>query len=308
MTNKSKIWMDGKLVNWEDANVHILTHGLHYGGGVFEGIRIYNTSKGKAIFRLKDHMVRFYNSAKVIWLNIPFSIDELCEASKEVVRTSGPEDDYLRPLAYYGVSPEARIGLNPTKMPSRVAIACTHMGAYMGTEQLESGAKIITSTWEKPTNRSAMLNAKICGNYINSVVAKLEAVHRGFDEALMLNADGEVAEGTGENIFMVKKGVLYTPPLSAGILEGITRDCVSVIARNKGYDIVEKSMTRSELYLADEVFMTGTAAEITPISYIDDISIGTGKSGPITKELQQAFHAAVSGKDPMYEAWLDYVQ
>jgi branched-chain amino acid aminotransferase len=206
------------------------------------------------------------------------------------------------------VSPEARIGLNPTKMPTRVAIACTHMGAYMGTEQLESGAKIITSTWEKPTNRSAMLNAKICGNYINSVVAKLEAVHRGFDEALMLNADGEVAEGTGENIFMVKKGVLYTPPLSAGILEGITRDCVSIIAKNKGYDIVEKSMTRSELYLADEVFMTGTAAEITPISYIDDISIGSGKSGPITKELQQAFTAAVSGKDPMYEAWLDYVQ
>jgi branched-chain amino acid aminotransferase len=308
MTNKSKIWMDGELVNWDEANVHILTHGLHYGGGVFEGIRIYNTPKGKAIFRLREHMVRFYNSAKVIWLNIPFTMDELCEASKAVVRSSKPEDDYLRPLAYYGANPEGKIGLNPTKMPTKVSIVATHMGAYMGQEQLESGAKIITSTWEKPGNRSAMLNAKICGNYINSVVAKLEAVHRGFDEALMLNADGEVAEGTGENIFMVKKGVLYTPPLSSGILEGITRDSVSTIARNLGYDIVEKSMTRSELYLADEVFMTGTAAEITPISYIDDISIGSGKAGPITKQLQQTFSAAVNGKDPLYESWLDYVQ
>ena len=190
MTNKSKIWMDGKLVNWEDANVHILTHGLHYGGGVFEGIRIYNTGKGKAIFRLQDHMVRFYNSAKVIWLNIPFSMDELCEASKAVVR---PAAGGRLPQAagLLRANPEGKIGLNPTKMPTKVSIACTHMGAYMGKEQLESGAKIITSTWEKPKNRSAMLNAKICGNYINSVVAKLEAVHRGFDEALMLNATGK---------------------------------------------------------------------------------------------------------------------
>jgi branched-chain amino acid aminotransferase len=308
MTNKSKIWMDGRLVNWEDANVHILAHGLHYGSGVFEGIRVYNTSKGKAIFRLKDHMLRFYSSAKVIWLNIPYSMDELCDASKAVVRSSNPDDDYLRPLAYYGASVEDKIGLNPKKMPTKVAIACTHMGAYMGKEQLESGAKIITSTWEKPGNRSAMLNAKICGNYINSVVAKLEAIHRGFDEALMLNADGEVAEGTGENIFMVKKGVLYTPPLSAGILEGITRDSVFMIAKNKGYDVVEKSMTRSELYLADEIFMTGTAAEITPISFIDDISIGSGMAGPITKELKHAFSNAVNGKDQMYADWLDYVE
>lgn len=308
MTNRSKIWMDGKLVNWEDANVHILTHGLHYGGGVFEGIRIYNTAKGKAIFRLRDHMVRFYNSAKVIWLEIPYSMDELCDASRLVVRNSVQEADYLRPLAYYGASTQSKIGLNPKTCPTRVAIAATHMGAYMGQEQIESGASIITSTWEKPSNRAAMLNAKICGNYINSVVAKLEAIHRGFDEALMLNANGEVAEGTGENLFMVKRNVIYTPPLSAGILEGITRDSVFTIASNLGYDVIERSMTRSELYLADEVFMTGTAAELTPISRIDDISIGSGKAGPITKELQKAFTAAANGKDPKYEDWLDYVE
>ncbi|HSV41992.1 MAG TPA: aminotransferase class IV, partial [Methanomassiliicoccales archaeon] len=189
----------------------------------------------------------------------------------------------------------------------RVIIACTHMGAYMGAEQLEKGAAIITSSWEKPSNRAALLNAKICGNYINSVVARIESIRRGADEALMLNSDGNVAEGTGENIFMLKAGVVYTTPLTAGILEGITRDCIMTIARDRGYQVVERDMTRSELYIADEVFMTGTAAEVTPIRSIDDVMIGTGRAGPVTKDIQQTFARAVHGQEPKYLKWLDLV-
>ncbi|QLH75043.1 MAG: branched-chain amino acid transaminase [Methanomassiliicoccales archaeon] len=305
MANSSKIWMDGRLVDFDKAQVHVLAHGLHYGSGVFEGIRIYQTEKGRAIFRLRDHMVRFLNSAKVISLNIPYTLNELCQACREVMRSAPPEGDYLRPLAFYGMNPAGNIGLNPMKMPTNVIIACTHMGAYVGAEQLEHGAKLITSSWEKPSNRAAMLNAKITGNYINSVVARIEAIKRGADEALMLNADGTVAEGTGENIFMVKNGQLYTPPLASGILEGITRDSIMTIARDLGYQVEEKEITRSELYLADEAFMTGTAAEVTPIGSIDDVQIGEGKAGKVTKHIQSTFAQAVKGKVPKYTSWLD---
>jgi branched-chain amino acid aminotransferase len=307
MTNNSKIWMDGKLVDFEKANVHVLAHGLHYGSGVFEGIRVYETEQGRAIFRLRDHMLRFLSSAKVISLKIPYSLDELCEACRAVVRTAPADGDYLRPLAFYGMNPEGNIGLSTKKNPTNVIIACTHMGAYVGAEQLEHGAKVITSTWEKPSNRAAMLNAKISGNYINSIVARIEANNRGADEALMLNANGTVAEGTGENIFMVRKGKLVTPNLASGILEGITKESIMTVAKDLGYTTEEREITRSELFLADEAFFTGTAAEVTPIGTIDDIQIGKGKPGDVTKRLQKTFQDIVMGKDLKYKAWLDYI-
>ncbi|MFP4197933.1 MAG: branched-chain amino acid transaminase [Methanomassiliicoccales archaeon] len=299
-----RIWMDGETYDWKDANVHIMTHAIHYGGGVFEGIRVYDTDEGRAIFRLRDHMVRFFESAKVIYLDIPHSLDELCEAVRENVRENGPKADYVRPLAYYGAGV---IGLSPVGLPTRVAIACVHMGAYLGEEQHQKGASMITSSWEKYSNRAAAVNAKICGNYVNSVLARLEAVHRGADEALLLNSQGTVAEGTGENIFMVRKGKIFTPPLSAGILEGITRNSVMRIAEDRGYDIIEREITRPELYLADEMFMTGTAAEVMPVSYLDGQMIGDGRIGPITSELQKAYADVVRGRDDSYSHWLDYI-
>ena len=307
MDDKGKIWMDGVLVSWDQAHVHVLTHGLHYGSGVFEGIRVYHTEQGKAIFRLQDHMVRFLNSARCISLNIPYTLEELCQACKEVVRNSRPDGDYLRPLAFFGLNPEGNIGVSPMKMPTQVVIACTHMGAYVGKEQLERGAKIITSSWEKPSNRAAMLNAKACGNYLNSVIARVEAIKRGADEALMLNADGNVAEGTGENIFMIKGKAVCTPPLTAGILEGITRDSIIKIAKDLNYEVIERDITRSELYIADEVFMTGTAAEVTPVRSIDDHIIGKGTTGAVTKKLRDAFLDVVNGRGNKYQHWLEIV-
>jgi len=304
MEPTERIWMDGKLVDWEKANVHILTHGLHYGGGVFEGIRLYSTTKGRAIFRLRDHMVRFFDSAKVIELKIPFSLDELCEATKEVVRANHSKVDYIRPIAYYG---SGVVGLNPIKLPTKVAIACVYMGPYLGEEQQRYGARLITSSWEKPSNRAAAVNAKICGNYVNSVLARLEAVHRGADEALMLDSKGNVAEGTGENIFMVKNGRISTPGMASGILGGITRDSVMRIAPELGCEIEERDMTRSELYVADEVFMTGTAAEVLPIRSIDDRTIGEGKPGPITMKLAMEFSSITMGKRKQFMHWLDFV-
>jgi branched-chain amino acid aminotransferase len=305
MAAKQRVWMDGKLVDYDKAMIPIMTHGLHYGGGVFEGIRIYETPKGRAIFRLRDHMIRFQNSAKVIFLKVPYDLDELCEAVEETCRAnSGVKVDYIRPLAYYGTG---AYGLNPVKLPTQVAIAAVYMGVYLGEEQMKIGAKLITSSWEKYNNRAAALNAKVCGNYINSVMARLEAVHRGADEALMLNSDGNVAEGTGENIFMVRNERLYTTPVSAGILEGITRDSIMEIAEDNGTPATEKDITRSELYVADEVFMTGTAAEVTPIHSIDEHIIGFGKPGPLTTKLQKLFADAARGKSRKYAHWVDYL-
>lgn len=305
MASTQKVWMDGKLVDYDKANVHIMTHCMHYGGGVFEGIRIYETEKGRAIFRLREHMQRFLDSGKVISLKIPYSLDELCEATRETVRANRDvKVDYIRPIAYYGTG---TYGLNPIKLPTNVAIAVVYMGVYLGEEQVRKGAKLITSSWEKPSNRASATNAKICGAYINSVLARLEAVSKGADEALMLNSEGNVAEGTGENIFMIRRGKIYTTPMTAGILEGITRDSVMRIAADLGMPVTERDMTRSELYVADEVFMTGTAAEIQPIHSIDNIVIGAGMPGPITKRLQQALSNATRGKDGNYLGWLDFV-
>lgn len=300
-----KVWMDGKLVDYDKANIHIMTHCLHYGGGVFEGIRIYETEKGRAIFRLKEHMQRFLDSAKIISLKIPYSLDEICEATREAVRANKDvKVDYIRPIAYYGTG---TYGLNPIKLPTNIAIAVVYMGVYLGEEQMQKGAKLITSSWEKPSNRALPLNAKVCGHYVNSVLARLEAVNKGADEALMLNAEGNVAEGTGENIFMVRKGKLYTTPISAGILEGITRDSVMVIADDLGMPVTERDITRGELFIADEVFMTGSAAEVQPIHSIDGMVIGAGRPGPLTLKLQKAFCEAARGKDPKYWHWLDVV-
>ena len=305
MASRQKVWMDGKLVDYENANIHIMSHGLHYGGGVFEGIRIYETAKGRSIFRLREHMARFLDSAKIISLNIPYSLDELFEATKETVRANAKlKVDYIRPIAYFGTG---TYGLNPIKLPTKVAIAVVYMGVYLGEEQMKFGARLITSSWEKSSNRAMALNAKVCGNYVISVMARLEAVKRGADEALLLNADGNVAEGTGENIFMVRKGRIYTTPISAGILEGITRDSVMRIAEDQGMPVIERDITRSELVIADEVFMTGTAAEVQPIYSIDGLVIGAGKPGPITLKLQKIFCEAARGKDSKYKKWLDPV-
>lgn len=305
MEPTEKIWMDGNLVDWDDANVHIMTHGLHYGGGVFEGIRVYKTKKGRAVFRLRDHMVRFYDSAKVIELKIPYSLDDLCDAVVEVVRANGPKVDYIRPIAYYGTGV---VGLNPIKLPTKVAIVCMYMGPYLGDDQQKHGAKLITSSWEKPSNRALPLNAKVCGDYVNSVLARLEAVHKGADEALMLDSAGNVAEGTGENIFMVSRGKIFTPGMASGILGGITRDSIMQLAPDLNLHIEERNITRSELYVADEVFLTGTAAEVLPVASIDDKVIGSGKPGPITVKLAKAYSDITLGRNKKYSKWLDYVE
>jgi len=305
MEPTKKIWMDGKMVDWEKANVHVLTHCLHYGGGVFEGLRVYETAKGQAIFRLRDHMIRFYDSAKVIDLKIAYSLDKICEAVKEVVRVNGPKVDYIRPIAYYGAG---AVGLNPIRLPTKVAIACMFMGPYLGDDQQRNGARLITSSWEKPSNRAAALNAKICGNYINSVLARLEAVRKGADEALMLDSVGNVAEGTGENLFMIKNGKISTPGMASGILGGITRDSILRLAPDLGFEVAERNITRSELFVADEVFLTGTAAEVLPVREIDDRPIGGGKPGPISLKIQRAFSEVTKGKNKKYAHWLDYLK
>ncbi|MCX6652028.1 MAG: branched-chain amino acid transaminase [Methanomassiliicoccales archaeon] len=308
MTDKPMVWMDGKLMEEDKAVVPIMTHALHYGTGVFEGIRVYETSKGRAVFRLRDHMARLLDSAKAIAMPIPYTVDELCEAVRLVVRETKVDVDYIRPIAFYSSSKKPRrIVLDPRDFNVSVAIATAYMGTYMGADEIENGARIITSSWQKPTNTSTSLQAKICGNYVNSVLAKIESNQAGASESLMLNNNGTVAEGPGENVFMLRHGKLITPPISAGVLEGITRDSVTILARDMGIEVVEREITRSEIFIADEFFMTGTAAEVTPISYLDGRAIGTGKAGPITKKLQKAYFDAARGKDPKYSSWLNYV-
>jgi branched-chain amino acid aminotransferase len=308
MGNVSMVWMNGELIEEEKAVVPFMTHCLHYGTGVFEGIRVYQTPKGRAIFRLRDHMVRFLNSAKALAMPVPYSVDQLVEAAKKTVHETTVDADYVRPLAFYATSKKPRrIVLNPRDFNVWVAIGTSYIGAYMGEEGLENGAKIITSSWQKPTNTSTSLQAKICGNYVNSALAKIESDQLGASESLMLNSNGTVAEGPGENIFVVKKGQLITPPLTAGVLEGITKDTVTVLAQERGIPVVERELTRSEIFFAEEFFMTGTAAEVTPVASLDGRAIGTGKTGPITKRLQKAFFDAARGRDPKHYDWLDYV-
>jgi branched-chain amino acid aminotransferase len=299
-----KIWMDGKFIPWEDANVHILTHSLHYGLGAFEGIRCYLCHDGKsAVFRLREHVDRLFDSAQIGVLKIPYSKREIAEASKETLRVNRLKEGYIRPIVFIG---EGVMGVYPGDNPIRVAIITWSWGAYLGEGALEKGIRIKVSSFTRHHVNVMMTKAKICGNYVNSVLAKREAMKMGYDEALMLDTEGYVSEGSGENIFMVKNGVLKTTPLTS-ILPGITRDSVIQMAKAKKMAMMEERFTRDELYTAEEAFFTGTAAELTPIREVDDRKIGNGKPGPVTKELQAAFFDIVKGKNLEYKEWLDYL-
>jgi branched-chain amino acid aminotransferase len=298
-----KIWMDGELVDWDDAKVHVLTHALHYGTGVFEGIRAYETSKGAGIFRLTDHIRRLFRSAAVYMMEIPFGLDELVGAAKETVRVSGLKSCYVRPIAFHAYG---EMGLNPLFAPIGMAIAVWPWGSYLGDECLENGARLLISSWRRPDPNAFPTQAKATGQYINSGLAKVEAIKAGYDDALMLGPDGTVAEGTGENLFIVRDGTLITPPESSGILLGVTRDSVIQIAKDAGYETVERKLLRPDVYTADEAFLTGTAAEVTPIREVDGRILASNGRGPITKEIQQTYFAAVKGEIDRYERWVEY--
>lgn len=303
MNKTEKIWMDGRFVNWEDANVHILTHTLHYGLGVFEGIRCYNTSKGPAVFRLKEHVKRLFQSAKIFLLEIPFTEDEISNAILETIRINKMQECYIRPLVYLG---DGAMGLFPKGNPVRVSIAVWSWGAYLGEDGLEKGIRVKVSSFIRNHVNSNMSRGKVCGYYVNSQLAKKEAISCGYDEALLLDTEGYVSEGSGENVFIVKKGILKTTPLTS-ILDGITRDSLITIAKDNDIEIKEERFTRDEMYLADEAFFTGTAAEVTPIRELDGRIIGDGKRGKITEKLQSIFFDAVKGKNHKYESWLTYI-
>ena len=297
-----KIWMDGGLVDWDDANVHILTHSLHYGSGVFEGIRAYATDRGPAVFRLTDHIARLFDSAKVYLIDIPYSVETLVEAVKETVRVNGVESCYIRPIAYLGYG---EMGLNPLPCPVRVSIAVWPWGTYLGDEGLRNGVRCKISSWQRHDPNAVPVASKGTGMYGNSSLAKVEALKAGYDEAILLSPQGYVSECTGENLFVVKHGRLLTPPTSAGALEGITQHSVMTIARDLGYEVAEANLLRTDLYLAEEAFLTGTAAEVVPIRSVDDREIGP--PGPITKAIQETYFASVRGEVDRYKDWLDYV-
>jgi branched-chain amino acid aminotransferase len=298
-----KIWLDGKLVDWDDAKVHVLTHALHYGSGVFEGIRAYETSKGAGIFRLTDHLRRLFRSAAVYMMELPFSLDELVAAAKETVRVNGLKSCYVRPIAFHAYG---EMGLNPLYAPISVAIAVWPWGSYLGDECLENGARLMISSWRRPDPNTLPTQAKATGQYINSGLAKVEAIKAGYDDALMMGPDGTVAEGTGENLFIIRDGVLLTPPESSGILLGVTRDSVIQIAKDQGYEVMERKLLRPDIYTADEAFLTGTAAEVTPIREVDGRILASNGRGPITKEIQQTYFAAVKGEIDRYERWVEH--
>ncbi|MEM7467577.1 MAG: branched-chain amino acid transaminase [Pseudomonadota bacterium] len=297
------IWMDGKMVDWRDAQVHVLTHTLHYGVGAFEGIRAYQTERGTAVFRLAEHTKRLFETAHILEMEIPYSPDEINDAIKATIRDNKLDTAYVRPLVYYG---SEGMGLHANNLSVHVAIASWFWGAYLGADALEKGIRIKTSSYTRHLVNSVMCKAKACGNYINSIMALQEAARDGYDEALLLDADGMVAEGSGENIFIVRDGNLYTPELTSA-LEGITRNTVIKLAEDQGLSIEERRITRDEVYIADEAFFTGTAAEVTPIRELDNRAIGRGSIGPITKQLQQTYLDVVEGRRGEYESWLTYL-
>lgn len=305
MVEKAKfIWFDGKMIPWDQAQVHVLTHTLHYGLGVFEGIRAYQCANGRtAIFRLPAHIRRLFDSAHVMMINIPFSQDEVKAACCELLRVNGQKEAYIRPLVFLG---EGVMGLNPKGSPIQVTVISWVWGAYLGDEGLAKGIRVKTSSFIRHHVNIMMTKTKTVGNYVNSIMAKQEAILAGYDEALLLDTAGYVCEASGENIFIVKDGVLKTPPLTS-ILPGITRDCIITIARNLGLKVKEDRFSRDELYLADEAFFTGTAAEVTPIREVDARVIGPGHPGPVTKQIQAAYFAAVKGENSRYERWLTYI-
>jgi branched-chain amino acid aminotransferase len=298
-----KIWMNGKFVAWDDAKIHVLTHSLHYGTGVFEGIRCYKAEAGSAVFRLREHVERLFDSAHICQLDIAYSREAVTEAILETIRVNKIEACYIRPIAYIGYG---AMGIFPKENPVELVIAVWPWGSYLGDEGLKNGIRVKISSFVRPHVNATMVRSKTTANYANSLLAKREALRDGYHEAILLDTDGYVAEGSGENIFIVRKGFIKTPPLTA-ILEGITRETVMQLAAERGIRVVEERFTRDELYLADEAFFTGTAAEMTPIREVDNRAIGAGKPGPVTMELQAAFFDIVHGRDSRHEEWLTYV-
>ena len=299
-----KIWMDGTLVEWRDAKIHVLTHTLHYGCGAFEGVRAYDTVGGTAIFRLQEHTERLFNSAKILRMKIPYSPAQVMEAQKHVVRENKLASCYLRPLVWIG---SEKLGVSPKGNTIHLMVAAWPWGAYLGEEGLKRGIRVKTSSYTRHHVNITMTQAKAVSNYTNSILANMEALDDGYDEALLLDASGFVSEGAGENLFMIKRGVVYTPDLSAGALDGITRNTILSICNDLGLKLVEKRITRDEVYISDEVFFTGTAAEVTPIRELDRIEIGRGARGPITEKIQSAFFDIVNGRNPKYAEWLTKV-
>lgn len=301
ITEVEKIWMDGELVDWRDARVHVLSHAVHYGSGVFEGIRCYETVRGPAVWHLDEHLKRLFRSAKLYHMEIPYSLEALAEAIKETIRANGLASCYVRPIAFRGYG---EMGVNPLQAPVNVVVAVWPWGAYLGEEALEQGVRVKISSWKRNDQNSLPAAAKATGQYINSVLAKVESLKAGYDEAIMLNQQGYVTDGSGENVFVVRNEVLGTPPISAGCLDGITRASVMRMARDLGYEVREENLVRTDLYNADEAFFTGTAAEVTPIREVDDRVIGEGHRGPVTKEIQSTFFSATKGELERYADWL----
>jgi len=299
-----KIWMDGDLVDWRDAKIHVLTHTLHYGCGVFEGVRAYNTVNGTAIFRLAEHTERLFNSAKILRMKIPFTPEQVNEAQKQVVRENKLDSCYLRPLVWIG---SEKLGVSPKGNRIHAMVAAWSWGAYLGDEGMKRGIRVKTSSFTRHHVNITMTQAKAVSNYSNSILANMEALDDGYDEALLLDSSGFVSEGAGENVFVVKGGVVYTPDLSAGALNGITRNTILHICKDLGIEVVQKRITRDEVYIADEAFFTGTAAEVTPIRELDRVEIGIGSRGPVTEKIQSAFFDIVNGRNPKYAHWLTKV-
>lgn len=297
------VWMDGHFVPWGDAKVHIMTHTLHYGFGVFEGIRCYATSQGSAVFRLNDHINRLFDSAHILGIDVPFNHETISQAVLETIRKNELKECYIRPLVFLGSN---QLGLNFIGASRHVSISAWTWGAYLGEDGLKNGIRVKVSSFSRHHINVTMVKAKACGAYINSILAKSEAIRNGYDEAILLDVNGNIAEGSGENIFIVKNGVLKTPPLSA-VLEGITRDSVLQLSKKKGIEIKEEQFSRDELYIADEAFFTGTAAEITPIREVDNRKIGTGTPGPVTKMMQESYFSTVQGENESFKNWLTYV-
>ena len=308
MDKTEKIWLNGKLIDWQDAKVHVLAHALNYGTGVFEGIRVYHTPKGLAVFRLKEHAQRLIDGCRIMGIDLVFEgktygLNEVMEAIKDAVRANGDVVDYVKPCVF--LSGE-EVGLNPVGVPASFAITCIHMGDYLG-KGASAGAKLITSSWQRPDNLCGPAGAKVNGSYVASTLAKREAVRQGANEAVMLNSVGHVAECTGENIFMYRHGEIITPSTAESILEGITRASIIEVARDMGYTVKEMPVTRFMLTSSEEVWMTGTAAEIAPVTMIDGRAVGDGKVGEVASKIHEKFHDIATGKDPKYESWLYYV-
>ena len=300
-----KIWMNGELVPWHEAKVHVLSHALHYGSGVFEGIRAYETERGPAVWCLDAHLDRMYSSAAIYFMEIPYTKDQLTQAIKQTIQANGLESCYIRPIAIRGYG---EMGVSPLANPVDVSIAVWPRGTYLGEDALEQGVRVKISSWRRHDQNSLPSAAKATGGYLGSILAKVDAIKSGYDEGVLLNGDGYVTEGSGENIFVVNDGTIVTPHTGHGCLAGVTRSAVMTIARDLGFPVVEQNLVRTDLYTADEVFFTGTAAEITPIREVDDRTVGAGHRGPVTKSLQDAFFAATKGDDPRYTDWLTYVR